>query len=59
MLYVFQNASYEEEVQSATGVLAEVNRILARNSPVHIIQRYFRGYLWRKNLGAIADTRTW
>ena len=52
--------TYECEAAITRDLLARVNRILARNSPVLIIQRFFRGYAMRKRyLKSRLEARTY
>ena len=46
--YHFQNATYKQEVQLFHRLEAQINHILAKHSPVVIVQRYLRGYFSRK-----------
>ncbi|KAL8596772.1 hypothetical protein ACOMHN_053868 [Nucella lapillus] len=47
------NASYREEVLCFHRLEADINQILAKHSPVIIVQRYLRGYFARKKLGLV------
>ncbi|ELT97561.1 hypothetical protein CAPTEDRAFT_143173 [Capitella teleta] len=51
----FQDSAYTAELMSIHRVMAAVNRVLAHFSPVHIIQRYIRGYLLRKRLCLVQE----
>lgn len=43
-----QDATYKEEVKFFHQLEAQINRILAKHSPVVIVQRCLRGYFARK-----------
>ncbi|XP_076436491.1 uncharacterized protein LOC143276007 isoform X3 [Babylonia areolata] len=47
------NASYREEVRCFHQLEAQINKILAKYSPVVVVQRYLRGYFTRKRLGLV------
>lgn len=44
----FQDATYKEEVKLFHQLEAQINQILAKHSPVVIVQRCLRGYFARK-----------
>ncbi|CAG5134410.1 unnamed protein product [Candidula unifasciata] len=45
--------TYPQELCVFHSLIARVNSVLARHSPVHIVQKYVRGHLTRKRLGII------
>uniref|UniRef100_A0A8D2DDR5 Leucine rich repeats and IQ motif containing 3 n=1 Tax=Sciurus vulgaris TaxID=55149 RepID=A0A8D2DDR5_SCIVU len=45
-----QGATYNDELNNIKNVISRINKILAHNSPVLIIQRWIRGFLVRKKL---------
>jgi hypothetical protein len=48
----FHQASVRDELQSLRSLLCYVNRIIAKCSPIAIVQRYSRGWLARRRLKA-------
>ena len=42
--------NYYDELRLTNELMKRVNSIIAKHSPVHIIQKYIRGYLDRKYL---------
>ncbi|KAK7095264.1 leucine-rich repeat and IQ domain-containing protein 3-like isoform X2 [Littorina saxatilis] len=50
-------ATYRQEVLHFHQLEAQINKILARHSPVIIVQRYVRGYFARKRLGLVPPRR--
>ena len=54
-----QDSDYDEEADAVSGVLSDINRIQAHNSPVLIIQRYVRGFLIRKIVQFDRDLKNW
>ncbi|XP_047422859.1 leucine-rich repeat and IQ domain-containing protein 3 [Sciurus carolinensis] len=45
-----KGATYDDELNNIKDVISRINKILAHNSPVLIIQRWIRGFLVRKKL---------
>ncbi|XP_053448739.1 leucine-rich repeat and IQ domain-containing protein 3 [Nycticebus coucang] len=45
-----KGATYEDEINNVTYVISKINKILAHNSPVLIVQRWIRGFLVRRKL---------
>ncbi|CAL1544608.1 unnamed protein product [Lymnaea stagnalis] len=48
-----QDTTFSLEMATFRAVISKVNTILAKHSPVLIVQRYLRGYLTRRRLGII------
>ncbi|KAK3713439.1 hypothetical protein QZH41_012478, partial [Actinostola sp. cb2023] len=51
--------NFEEALQKVHQLIAQVNRIQAKNSPVLIVQKYIRGYLARQRVKYLQDMRIW
>ncbi|KAM4871918.1 leucine-rich repeat and IQ domain-containing protein 3 [Thomomys bottae] len=45
-----KGSSYEDEINNIKSIVSRINKILAHNSPVLIVQRWIRGFLVRKEL---------
>ncbi|XP_074661836.1 uncharacterized protein LOC141914513 [Tubulanus polymorphus] len=54
-----KDSTYVEHLTIIQHLISEINLIMARHSPVLIIQRYIRGYLTRKRYKLVQDTRVW
>ncbi|XP_035107770.3 leucine-rich repeat and IQ domain-containing protein 3 isoform X1 [Callithrix jacchus] len=48
-----KGTTYEEEINNIKYITSKINKILAHNSPVLIVQRWIRGFLVRKNLSPV------
>uniref|UniRef100_I3NC57 Leucine rich repeats and IQ motif containing 3 n=1 Tax=Ictidomys tridecemlineatus TaxID=43179 RepID=I3NC57_ICTTR len=51
-----KGTTYEDELNNIKYVISSINKILAHNSPVLIVQRWIRGFLIRKKLD---KTKLW
>lgn len=49
-IFFIQGSTYEDETNNINFVISKINKIMAHNSPILIIQRWIRGYLVRKIL---------
>lgn len=56
-LYVLQEAEYCFELRGVYQLLLAVDSTLAHCSPVHIVQRWIRGWLTRRALLKTSDNR--
>ncbi|XP_003784360.1 leucine-rich repeat and IQ domain-containing protein 3 [Otolemur garnettii] len=45
-----KGSTYEDEINNIKYIISKINKILAHNSPVLIVQRWIRGFLVRKKL---------
>ncbi|XP_043857104.1 leucine-rich repeat and IQ domain-containing protein 3 [Dromiciops gliroides] len=45
---VAKGTNYEKEVGQMNGIISKINKIVAHNSPVVIVQRWIRGHLTRR-----------
>ncbi|XP_004603704.2 leucine-rich repeat and IQ domain-containing protein 3 [Sorex araneus] len=52
-----KGSTYKSEMDNIQHIISNINRILAHNSPILILQRYVRGYLVRKALSPFLSKR--